>query len=82
LLLGGVFSGYFYGLDGLKNTALVYSFLYTGEHLSDFYFRKMNGNFYLYGFLGFGILYKLALWLNKHPDFIVALYNCSDMLNK
>jgi len=74
LLLAAGAIGSMYGLDGMRNTALVYAVLWGLEKYSEFYF-EFSRSPYLYIFSLSAFTYFSALYLNTHPEIIVSLFS-------
>eukprot|EP00050_Salpingoeca_kvevrii_P009749 m.4612 g.4612 ORF g.4612 m.4612 type:complete len:478 (+) comp2435_c0_seq1:2-1435(+) len=71
-LVAGVFFGFVYGVPGLANTAIVFVVLY-GLEKSVEVMASLGANIWFFVFGGSVVLFKIALWLHTHPEFLVAI---------
>ena len=72
-LVLGLFIGQVYVLDGLYNTCVTYSVLWLIEKYAEIFFR-VSYNLVVSAFTIFGLMYWIALTLNKHPEFVVSMF--------
>ena len=72
-LVVGMGIGSVYSLDGIRNTAIVWTVLWMGAKSSDYYFRVFKSG-WLYVFILSIIVYYTALYLHSHPEIIVSLF--------
>ena len=72
-LVLGLFIGQVYVLNGLYNTCLTYSVLWLIEKYAEM-FSRVSNNLVVFAFTIFGLMYWIALTLNKHPEFVVSMF--------
>ena len=64
--------GNIYNIDGLTNTAIVFSILYLMEKYCEVHL-EMNWNAWILVFIFSFIMYKIALYLHTHSEFIYSI---------
>tara|TARA_B110000285_G_C14626514_1_gene381492 strand:+ start:303 stop:560 length:258 start_codon:yes stop_codon:yes gene_type:complete len=72
-LVFGLFIGQVYVLNGLYNTCVTYLVLWLIEKYAEIFFR-VSYNLVVFAFTIFGLMYWIALTLNKHPEFVVSMF--------
>ena len=73
LVVAAVMIGSTYNMEGLRNTAIVYFFLWCGEKYTEIYFG-ITQEIWLFIFMTSVIMYYVALEVNKHPEFVVSIF--------
>ena len=73
LLTAGIGVGSTYSMHGLINTAIVYSVLWGIEKYLEVYFATTDDMWVLI-FSMSALFYYIALQINMHPEFLIALF--------
>lgn len=73
-LIGFLFFGNLYNMEGLKNTATVYLVFYLIEKYCDLHW-SLEWNLWVLVFLFSVIIYKAALYLHGNPDILISMFN-------
>eukprot|EP00386_Alphamonas_edax_P001095 GDKI01003198.1.p1 GENE.GDKI01003198.1~~GDKI01003198.1.p1 ORF type:complete len:799 (-),score=318.95 GDKI01003198.1:198-2594(-) len=79
-LILAFFLGTQLGSASLTNTAITFAVLYVSEKSLELPGARSGGGFWLW-FLCISIgMWRAALWLHAHPDFVVSLFDGADVL--
>ena len=73
LLVVGLFAGHVSGMHGLANTSTVFCVLWSVEKWVELHL-DLRWNGWLLMLLLSLIMYKAALWLHDHPEFVVSCF--------
>jgi len=74
LLLIYLFFSYVYSINGMRNTAIVFSILYTVEKIIELNLR-LNASIWFITLPLFVALYYASLYLHSNKEFVVSLFN-------